>query len=183
MRDQLELLLFTGARSKVVPTRALARHPRRNAVLTRLNYVKRYFPELDGETIKVGITRAASGMAVPGGNEIWLNPSFPSYHTVAHEFVHLLQRRDLDVPQGEKSCDVFSLARHWTLNDVTPSYVRVPIGLVGDNGKLGESAAQLLYETAAEAVERRRGGLRNYIVFFERRLAERASALALAVGV
>jgi hypothetical protein len=118
-------------------------------------------------------------MAVPGGYEIWLNPFQMSYHTIAHEFVHLLQRRGTGIPQGERSCDVFSLARHWTLNDVGPNYVKIPPTLIETDGTLAPAAARVVHQVAADAVEKRRSGLRNYIAYFESRLrtiaAENAS--------
>lgn len=179
---QLELDLFAPRRPQraaVVVTRALRGHRGCNRVLERVRYVRRFFPELDGDTIKVGITRAASGMAVPGGNEIWLNPSHPSYHTIAHEFIHLLQKRGLDIPQGERACDVFSLARDWTLNDVAPSYVRVPAGALRPDGTITSAGARLVHRVATDALERRRAGMRNYISWFESQLRDVARSLPL----
>jgi len=172
--NQLELALEPRPRGGetaggVVVTRALRAHRSCNRTLEKVGYVLRYFPEMDGKRIKVGLTRAASGMAVPGGYEIWLNPFRVSHHTIAHELVHLLQRTG-GVPLGERSCDVYSLARHWTLNDVTPNYVKIPPQLLDIDGKLPPAAARLLYQTAAEALEHRRSGLRRYIAWFESRL-------------
>jgi hypothetical protein len=161
----------------VVLTRALQGHRSCARTLERVRYVRRYFPELAGVTIKVGLTRAASGMAIPGGNEVWFNPSRVTNHTVAHEFTHLLQRTDLGIPQGEKSCDVFALARHWTLNDVRPDYVRVPSSIVEKDGTLRPAAAMLVYDAAAAALARRREGLRRYIAYFESRLRDSVTLL------
>ena len=177
---QLELGLFerNGApRPAVETTRALRGHRSCRRVLEHVRYVRRFFPELDDTTLRVGLTRAASGMAVPGGNEIWLNPSHVSRHTIAHEMVHLLQKRDLGIPQGERACDVFSLARHWTLNDVNPGYVRIPASLVNPDGTLPIEGARLVHRAAAESVAERDGGLRNYIARFEERLREWAPTL------
>ncbi|MCH7548052.1 MAG: hypothetical protein IH969_00705 [Candidatus Krumholzibacteriota bacterium] len=145
--------------------------------MSRLTYARRYFPELRGETIKVGLTKSASGMAVPGSNEVWLNPTHVSYHTIAHELVHLLQGRAAGIPQGERSCDVFSLARHWTLNDVCPSYVRIPRVLMDTRGMLTAEAAMLVYDVASDAVRRRHTGMRDYVNFFESTLGERAAPM------
>lgn len=174
---QLELELFSHADAtppRVVASRVLQRHRLRNDVLRRVEYVRRYFPELDGETITVGLTRAASGMAIPGGTRIWLNPSRLSYHTIAHELMHLLQCRDLGIPSGEKACDVFSLARHWTLNDERPSYVRVPIDIVDARGRLCDREARAVFEVAHEAIALRSRGMRTYISFFEHELRRHA---------
>lgn len=148
----------------------MRKHRSCNQILEKVIYVRRFFPELDGLEIKVGLTRAASGMAIAGGNEMWLNPFRTSYHTIAHEFVHLLQRRGTGIPQGEKSCDVFALARHWTLNDLGPNYVKLPPSLVEVDGTLSSSAARLVYETAIDAVNKRQAGLRRYIAYFESQL-------------
>jgi len=145
--------------------------------MQRVLYVRRYFPELEGDTIKVGLTRQASGMAVPGSRELWLNPTHITYHTIAHEFTHLLQCRDIGVPHGERSCDVFSLARHWTLNDVCPSYVKVPVSFMDTRGLLSEEGARIIHGAASDAVGRRHQGMRNYITWFESRLVELASPL------
>ncbi|HEU4928992.1 MAG TPA: hypothetical protein VFU38_04115, partial [Candidatus Krumholzibacteria bacterium] len=165
---------------RVVASSVLRKHRLRNDVLRRVDYVRRFFPELDGETITVGLTRAASGMAVIGGSRIWLNPSKLSYHTIAHELIHLLQLRELGIPSGEKACDLFSLARHWTLNDDRPSYVRVPLALVG-GGAVPETVARVLYEVANEALARRASGQRQYIAFFEREMETKRTPGAIAI--
>jgi hypothetical protein len=161
-----------SAATSLYITRPLRKHRRCNTIIERVQYTRRFFPELEGIHLKVGLTRAASGMAIMGGNEIWLNPSQSSYHTIAHEFVHLLQTREEGIPQGEKSCDVFSMARHWTLNDVPPNYVRIPTQLWSLRGTLTEQGSRVLYDVALEALTRRKNGLRRYIAWFEARLAE-----------
>jgi len=178
--SQLELNLLSRPSASAPPfvvTRPLREHRSCNRLMQRLLYVRRYFSEFDGETIKVGLTRQAAGMAVPGSRELWLNPTHISYHTVAHEFVHLLQGRDLGIPAGERSCDVFSLARHWTLNDVCPSYVSVPVSLLDTRGMFLEEGARIVFGAATEALGRRHGGMRNYITWFESLLQERALPL------
>jgi hypothetical protein len=114
-------------------------------------------------------------MAVPGGTRIWLNPSRLSYHTIAHELMHLLQRRDLGIPSGEKACDVFSRARHWTLNDDRPSYIRIPLDLLDERGMLSDARARMVFAAAREAVVQRTRDMRTYISFFEYELARRCA--------
>lgn len=184
MQLQLDLVSHPNADPpRVVASAVLRKHRLRNDVLRRVDYVRRFFPELDGETITVGLTRAASGMAVPGGSRIWLNPSRLSYHTIAHELIHLLQLRDLGIPSGEKACDVFSLARHWTLNDDRPSYARIPRALCQDDGSVPERVGRMLFDVAIEALARRRLGRRNYIAYFESEVAERADGFDGATRV
>lgn len=178
--EQLELNLLARPGAQAQPflvTRPLRNHRACNRILRRVYYARRFFPEFEGATIKIGLTQSAAGMAVPGSRELWLNPSQVSYHTIAHELVHLLQSRELGVPQGEKSCDVFALARHWTLNDVCPGYVRVPIPLLDGRGMFTDTGARLTFATALEAVGRRHQGMRNYITWFESRLGELAGPL------
>lgn len=173
MQLELDIVRAGDERPRVVASRVLRRHRMMNDVLRRVAYVRRYFPELEGETVTVGLTRAASGMAVPGGTRIWLNPSRLTYHTISHELIHLLQRRDHGIPSGEKACDVFSLARHWTLNDDRPSYIRIPIELLDGRGKLSDANARLVFAVAREAVAHRARGMRTYISFFECELERR----------
>jgi len=173
---QLELSLLSAPNAvapRIVASAVLRRHRAKNDVLRNVAYVRRFFPELDGETVVVGVTRAASGMAVPGGTRIWLNPTRLSYHTISHELLHLLQCRNLGIPAGEKACDVFSLARHWSLNDERPSYVRVPGELMDERGRLLQAGGRLVFAVAREAITQRTQGLRNYISFFECELARR----------
>ncbi len=171
MQLELELLSLPNRHApRVVASAILRKHRLRNDVLRRVDYVRRFFPELEGETITVGLTRAASGMAIIGGSRIWLNPSRLSYHTIAHELIHLLQLRNLGIPAGERACDVFSLARHWTLNDDRPSYVRVPLSLMDGRGTASEAVARLLFDVANEALARRSRGQRRYIAFFEQEI-------------
>lgn len=159
-------------------TRPLLKHPLCKSVLKKLAYVRRFFPDLGTTTIRVGLTRVASGMAVPGGDEIWLNPHRISYHTIAHEFTHLVQGRR-GVPTGERSCDLYSLARHWTLNDTPPYYVRIPGTFVDESGRIGPRYARLIYDVAKRALELRRGGKRNYVAFFEKQLATEGQEVRL----
>ena len=178
--NQLELALDAAVPAQgygIKVTRALQKHRSCRRTLEKVRYVRRFFPELDGVSLKIGLTRTSSGMAVPGGYEIWLNPFHVSNHTIAHELVHLLQRRGTNIPQGERSCDVYSLARHWTLNDVNPSYVKIPPVLLEIDGTLAPAAAALVFRTAAESIRMKQEGLRNYIAWFEARLRESAGRL------
>jgi hypothetical protein len=148
-------------------TRTLRRHRRYRTVLKKLSYVRRFFPEFGQQCIRVGLTRAATGMAVPGGHEIWINPNQVNYHTIAHELVHLLQGRH-GIPTGERACDLYSLARHWTLNDTAPYYVRVPRRLVDEHGNIQPPNSRLIHAVAQRALDLKRRGVRNYIACFEK---------------
>lgn len=160
----------TGA---FVATRPLRKHRFYKSLLRRIHYVRRFFPELGERTLRVGLTRVAGGMAVPGGDEVWFNPGQASFHTISHEFVHLLQGKQ-GVPGGERSCDLFSLARDWTLNDTAPSYVRVPMEFQDMYGNIQPCYAKLICDTARRAIELRGSGMRNYVVYFEKTLSDLA---------
>jgi hypothetical protein len=162
---------FAETKGAFVFTRPLSRHRSLKRLIRKLHYVRRFFPELDGRTLKVGLTRAASGMAVPGGDQLWINPAQTSYHSLTHEFVHLLQGSH-GVPAGERSCDVFALARHWTLIDSPPYYVRLPVEYHTTGGEVRPECAMLIYSIARRAVDMRKTGLRNYIAYFEKALEQ-----------
>jgi hypothetical protein len=140
-----------------------------------------YFPELDGTALKLGIARGACGYASLDEPAIWLNPRGLCFQTIAHELVHLLQGRGL-VPMGERSCDVYSLTRDLLLVDAAPVYLQVPDLLVTERGGLRPGASRLLLETAREAIRRRSGGERQYIRWFEKRLAQEADPNRLPIA-
>jgi hypothetical protein len=147
-------------------TGPLGRHGRGGEVLTKVRYVRRFFPELDGLALKIGLTRTAAGLAELEGDRLWLNPNRLSLHTIAHELVHLLQGRGL-VPHGERSCDLFALAREVTLVDAMPAYLRVPGALADQRGWLKPGVAPVLHRIAVEAAARRERGERRYLRWFE----------------
>jgi hypothetical protein len=130
-----------------------------------------YFPELQETSLRIGLARGAHGYASLEEPAIWLNPRRLSYQTIAHELVHLLQARG-QVPKGERSCDVYSLARNTILVDAAPAYLRIPEALVTPVGGLRPGAPWLLFETARAAIEQRRTGRRQYIRWFENMIFE-----------
>ncbi len=92
-----------------------------------LDGVRDHFPELDGVTVRVGLTkrRGVLGLASLGEEPlIWIRPRRFRRFAIAHELVHLLQARGL-----------------------------VP----GDSGALRDGAAEVLHAIAARAIERARG--------------------------
>ena len=154
-----------------VLTRALREHPSKSRILRMVRIALSYFPELDGTGIKIGIARGAQGYASLDEPAIWLNPRGLCYQTIAHELVHLLQARGL-VPGGERSCDIYSLARDRFLVDAAPVYLAIPGVLTTPGGGLRAGASRLLFATAREAICRREAGQRRYIRWFETALAE-----------
>jgi hypothetical protein len=154
------------AQSPFRETRPLRDHPSRRRMMKMAAYVLRFFPELACQTIEVGITRGAEGRALVGEPRIWLNPRGLCHHTIAHELIHVLQGRD-DIPAGERSCDVYSLARDHTLVDARPAYLQLPDGAFDARRRPLPGVPSLLTRLAREAIERRRLGNRRYITWFE----------------
>ena len=161
-----------GHRPDLAPTPPLARHPSCARVVERIRRARLFFPELDGIPIRVGLTRAAAGFAARNEFTIWMNPSGLTLHTVAHELTHLLQNLG-HVPKGEKSADLFALARHRTLVDEMPCYLRVPRSMGAAWPRRREEIERLLHRTARDATSRRAAGHRTYLRWFEDELAER----------
>ena len=104
-----------------------------------------YFPELDGKTITVGLTRKHLGSASISYRAgtisrlvIRLKVRKVTYQTIGHELTHLVQglvhgdrsmTRSLAqhrIPSGEKQCDIWTLARDFLFCDDPPTYLRMP---------------------------------------------------------
>lgn len=142
-------------------------------VRERVEFVRAFFPELDALTIRLGFAQKRGvlgwGSLDPDRPGIWVRPRRLETFTVAHEFTHLLQARGL-VPRGERSCDLWALARSPILIDSAPGYLRVPMKL--RRRKLRLDDALLLHHAACRALVAREQGDRRYLVGFEREIAE-----------
>jgi hypothetical protein len=133
--------------------------------------VRDHFPELQGLTVKVGLTKRRSvlGLASLGATPmIWIRPRRIHRFALAHELTHLLQARKL-VPGGEKTCDLFALARSAEYVDVAPFYLKVPPRFHegGRERRVPAAAALALHGLAREALEGR--SARSAIHRFEAR--------------
>jgi len=164
-----------------VVTSALQRDRARARVEAALRYALTFFPELDGHPFGVGVTRQALGLACLEDFAIWLNPRGLVLQTIAHELTHLLQARGL-VPGGERACDLFSLARHPSLNDARPNYLDVPDRLFDEKDRTRTGWARVLFASARQAITERESGRRTYIRWFEQQLTTLADATPLAAG-
>lgn len=171
-RPQLDLLDGAARSPDLLPTPPLVRHPACERVLERVRTVRVYFPELDGIPLRVGLTRAAAGFAAREEFTIWMNPRGLTLHTVAHELTHLLQNLG-HVPKGEKSADLFALARHRSLVDEVPCYLLVPRPMRVAWSTRRDEVERLLHRTAKEAIAHRDAGHRTYLKWFETELADR----------
>jgi len=157
-------------------SRLVLRSPHRERIRERLEFVRGFFPELEGITVRVGLVRKAGvlgwGSLDPDHPGVWVRPRRLDAFTIAHEFTHLLQARGL-VPRGERACDLWALARSPLVVDRSPGYLRVPLRLRHQRQLPAQDAA-LLHRVAAEALQARERGERSYLRRFE-------SAMELAV--
>lgn len=158
-------------------SRLVQRSPHRARIVERLEFVRRFFPELENVTIHVGLAQKPGvlgwGSLDPERPGVWVRPRRLDYFTIAHEFTHLLQARKL-VPGGERSCDLFALARSPLIIDSPPGYLKLPRGL-RHRRRVEVAEATLLHQAARRALEAREGGDRRYLVRFEREVAEELS--------
>ncbi len=135
-----------------------------------LDLVRDHFPELDGVTVRVGLTkrRGVLGLASLGKVPmIWVRPRRLRRFAIAHELTHLLHARGL-VPGGEKTCDLYTLARSAAFVDVAPFYLKVPAAFHegGAERYVPAAKARALHALAKDAVAGR--SARSAIIRFER---------------
>jgi hypothetical protein len=167
----LEQLAFElgPQRPRWVFSRLAARSPHLNRIRERIEFVRYFFPELEGITVRVGLAQKPGvlgwGSLDPERPGIWIRPRRLEYFTIAHEFVHLLQARQL-VPRGERACDLWALARSPLVVDVAPGYLGIPRSMRG--AKVSPGVAAVLCEGARRAIAAREAGDRRYLQGFER---------------
>ena len=155
-------------------SRLVLKSPHQARIRERIEFVRRFFPELDNVTIKVGLALKRGvlgwGSLDPDRPGIWVRPRRIEHFTIAHELTHLLQAREL-VPRGERACDLWALARSPLLIDAAPGYLKVPRSLRRRSGPTpGE--ASLLWNAARRAIAARDHGDRRYLLNFEREIAD-----------
>jgi hypothetical protein len=179
--EQISMDLGPG-RPRWTFSRLVAGSPHRERIRERVEFVRRFFPELDAMTVRVGLAQKRGvlgwGSMDPERPGIWVRPRRLDYFTIAHEMTHLLQARGL-VPGGERACDLWALARTPLLVDHAPGYLRVPPVLHRRRPRPEESA--LLCHAARRAVAARAAGERRYLARFERQVVEEFEALAQPV--
>src|SRR3990170_2353588 len=131
------------------------------------------FPELDATDFELDLLPTSSrllGLAEQGRDppRIRLRPARPTNptltYTIPHELTHLLQVPLRLVPDGERSCDVYAMARAGDRFLVPPGYVRVPPGAREDWDRWSLTAAVL----ARAALTQREEGTRTYVAWWER---------------
>ena len=159
-------------------SRLVLRSPHERRIRERLEFVRRFFPDLEGFTIHVGIAKKRGvlgwGSLDPERPGVWVRPRLLHYFTIAHEFTHLLQARRL-VPHGERACDLWALARSPLLIDSAPNYLKLPRSLRGRR-TLESWHRDALHQAARGAIAARDAGDRRYLLRFEREMAGAMSA-------
>ena len=120
---------------RLTPRFAAYRHAAPLADLTH-SFLAR-FPELDPLDFELDVLPSSSrllGLAEQDRDppRIRLRPAKSTNptltYTIPHELTHLLQFPLRLVPDGERSCDVYAMARAGDRFLVPPGYVRVPTG-------------------------------------------------------
>ena len=171
----LEQLAFElgPARPRWSFSRRVLGSPHRERIRERLEFVRRFFPELDGITVRVGMALKRGvlgwGSLDPERPGVWVRPRRLDYFTIAHEFTHLLQARG-QVPRGERACDLYALARSPLLVDSPPGYLKLPRAL-GRRKQVSARDAATLCAHARAAIAARQAGDRRYLARFERDVA------------
>ena len=185
-RERQLCLPLTTLRQRWRTTRLFERSAHRARLLDRLESVRAYFPELEGDEIQVGLVLSrrvlGRGSLDPQSPGIWLRPRLAGLFTIAHEMTHLLQAKGL-VPRGERACDLHALARSPLLVDSLPTYLKMPAALA-DAEPPTARIANFLHAAARSALEERRRGRRDYLRRFERSVesALRSGAPPLTAG-
>ena len=155
------------------PSRRLQRWPRAPELLGPVAQVAAAFPELSGLRIRIDLLPPGSRRL--GTASILERPPRVAFHprlagnprelaaTAAHEFMHLLQWPLHQVPNGERACDLYVLARFGTRFQGPPCYLKVPRKARED----WEPWAPLAADLARQALEERRQGRRQYLRWWE----------------
>lgn len=158
---------------ELTPTRRVASWPGASRLLGTVARVADAFPELSG--LRVRIDLLPSGSRRLGTASILERPPRVAFHpalvnrpaeleaTAAHEFMHLLQWPLREVPNGERACDLYVLARFGTRFLGPPSYLNVPRKARAD----WAAWAPLASELARQALEERHRGRRQYLRWWE----------------
>jgi hypothetical protein len=163
-------------------SRLVTRSPHFRRIRERTEFVRYFFPELEGVTVRVGMALKRGvlgwGSLDPESPGIWVRPRRLEYFTIAHELTHLLQARKL-VPRGERQCDLWALARSPMLIDTVPSYLRLPRSLRWK--PVSATLASHLCEAARRAIAAREAGDRRYLRRFESELRARSARTLMGI--
>ncbi len=151
----------------------------------RLNTLQPYFPEIK-PNVTIGLTRFFEGFVFQSNcGSVRLNLEvrkqkngawrYPTYWTIAHEFMHLAQFNSDGIPRGERACDVFALARlPPRFIDESPTYLFVP-----PDARViwREKDAELAHTLAELAIMKFKDGELSYESYWEDEFERRYKAV------
>src|SRR4029077_18717476 len=162
-------------------SRLVQASPHRERILEYLEFARKFYPELEGVNIRVGLAQKRGvlgwGSLDPERPGVWVRARQLQLFTIAHEYTHLLQARGL-VPRGERQCDLWALARSPLLVDSQPNYLKLPKVL--KRGRPTNDQAHALCTAARHAIAARAAGDRRYLARFEASLDEAFSRRPVA---
>jgi len=178
-----QLVLDLGPdRPRWTLSRLVERSAHRERILEYLEFARKFFPELEGVNIRVGLAQKRGvlgwGSLDPDRPGVWVRPRRLQLFTISHEFTHLLQARGL-VPRGERQCDLWALARSPLLIDSAPNYLRLPRAL--RRGRPTNDQAHALCTASRAAIAARAAGDRRYLARFEASMSDAFAARGHAV--
>ncbi len=154
----------------------------RRELAVRLETLHQFFREIR-PAMGIGISRSYDGLvfqSYDGQVKLMLGVrrtrkggwKMPTYYTIAHELMHLVQFNRDDIPGGERACDIYAMARlPPRFIDESPTYLVVPRGR---RVRWTEEDARMAHNLASEALRRRADGLRRYAAWWESEFERRA---------
>ncbi len=162
---------------KIRLTKPMSKCRARRRIAADIRKVSVFFPELEDATLTIGLASNGGGKAYPSLMKISVDPRrrFYSYSVIAHEMMHLIQGHN-DIPQGERACDLWSMARSPLFADRPPNYLEIPEFMV----ERWELWNGFVRRKAIQAIRLRGSGLRKYIRWFEDELRKADPDLAEA---
>ena len=148
----------------------------RDDIFKKSQMVLPLFPELKGDKFKIGLTTSLGTVAraytrlAPDQIKIGINPinKTISYFTLGHELTHFVQHIS-DIPSGEKTCDIWTIARNELFLDETPSYLKIPLFIHDNWNKYANAIRELCIKSIKYRNEHPRA---HYIVRLEKQIHE-----------
>ena len=145
--------------------KSFKKHPFKDEIIEKIRKSIKYFPELNW-ILYVGITSNSLAEAQADVDNMMVKFKInynPSFRTIFHEIMHLVQYNCKDFPKTEQSCDIFSLARipeELMLLEKDNSCYVISRGNYSD------------VEIAKKALEYRNSGKKDYIRYFNKLMGE-----------
>lgn len=137
----------------------------------RILEVRTHFPELDGTILTFQAAKQNpyfEGLAEWSTATVKLTPNgWTCRYIIAHELTHMVQQYVKTIPHGERSCDLYTIARSPALMDRPPYYLSIPREMYA---AWDADTARYCHDAARMAIKKRSEGTRQYIKWFEETL-------------